>query len=69
MEVPSKVKAIDQHFVKISGGSYTLGCVANEKGCDSKEGTKTVQITDFMMSKLKCLRAISEYHGQKPKFL
>lgn len=53
LEVPSKVKAIEKHFVKIQGGSYTLGCVANEKGCDAKEGTKTVQITDFMMSKFE----------------
>jgi len=69
VEVPSKVKAIDQHFVKIQGGSYTLGCVANEKGCDAKEGTKTVQISDFMMSKFEMSQELYQsITGKNPSF-
>jgi serine/threonine protein kinase/formylglycine-generating enzyme required for sulfatase activity len=69
VEVPTKVKAIDQHFVKIQGGSYTLGCVANEKGCDAKEGTKTVQINDFMMSKFEMSQELYQsITGKNPSF-
>jgi serine/threonine protein kinase/formylglycine-generating enzyme required for sulfatase activity len=69
VEVPSKVKTIDQHFVKIQGGSYTLGCVANEKGCDAKDGTKTVQITDFMMSKFEMSQELYQsITGKNPSF-
>ncbi|MBL0026894.1 MAG: protein kinase [Saprospiraceae bacterium] len=50
-DIPASVKLINQHLIKIPGGNYTLGCDVKEKGCDPKEGKRTVNIAPFMLGK------------------